>query len=142
MSTSFAKKLSNNDLGKTGSHQAGIAIPKGSGELLAFFPHLADDPDDNPDTWITCVDPDGMEWRMRYVWYNGKRHGRTTRDEYRLAHTAQFLKSWDAVLGDEVVFSSTSEHNRYGIQIVKQHAAPEHSEEPGIIKLTGWRSVY
>ncbi len=39
MNKTISKKLSANDLGLTGSHQAGILVPK-STELQNFFPKL------------------------------------------------------------------------------------------------------
>jgi len=62
----FLKILSANDTGLTGGHQAGILVPKGDRELLAFFPAL--DPGlENPDTWLDVTDEDGQPRRLRWV---------------------------------------------------------------------------
>ena len=150
MDHSFAKLLSKNDTGETTGHQSAIAIPKKNGEVLAFFPHLPDYPDRNPECTLTCVDQDGTEWELRYIWYNGKRHGRSTRDEYRLCKTTPLLKSWNARSGDEIVFRSTSDPSRFLVSLLRHRStgvephAPENPEanDPEVIYLTGWRKVY
>ena len=93
-STFVTKKLSANDIGKTGSHQAGIHIPKEE-ILLSFFPYL--DPEDyNPsvEIHVICEELEEM-YLLRFVYYNGK-----TRDEYRLTRMTQLLRELGAVEGD------------------------------------------
>ncbi|MDC0048734.1 restriction endonuclease [Verrucomicrobia bacterium] len=136
----FGKILSKNDTGETDSHQAGIAIPKSNGELLDFFPSLKNTPDNNPDCWITCEDTDRTKWKMRYIWYNGKLHGRSTRNEYRLSHSTSFIKSWNAKSGDEVIFESTKNPFYFKIKLNKKKETT--SDKSDVIKLTGWRKVY
>ena len=100
---SVSKILSANDLGATGTHQAGIAIPKRP-ELLEFFPHL--DPDMfNPSCEVTVLDLSRGEWFMfRYIYYNGKLHGLSTRNEYRLTGMTRLLRLLDAQVGDTLIF--------------------------------------
>ncbi len=62
------KVLTANDLGTTGSHQAGIHIPK---SVREHFPSL-DDSTLNPDRWIEIHLPDGAIQNTRFVHYNNK----------------------------------------------------------------------
>ena len=136
----FGKTLSDTDTGKNGTHQAGIVIPKSNGELLNFFPALENNPYKNPDCWITCEDPEGEKWKMRYIWYNGKLHGRSTRNEYRLTHSTSFMKLWNAETGDEIVFESTSHPLFYKIKIIKNNNGVDNTND--VIILRGWRKIY
>ena len=145
----FRKKLSANDTGETESHQAGLAIPKTNPELLAFLPYL--DPEKiNPDCFITCIDENDERHRFRFIYYNGRVHGTSTRNEYRLTHTTGFIKENRAKEGDHFEISSNDD-GTYAIRIVKA----EGTEDPGstpefetnaagqpVIRLTGWRKLY
>ena len=148
MKKSFFKILRGNDTGATGSHQAGVAIPKSNRELLDFFPFL-NPKEDNPDAWITCIDPNQEKWEMRYIYYNGKLTGKSTRDEYRLTHTTKFLSLWGAKTGDKMVFESTSQCGVYLISIQDQKETDSSEEKrgattsrPPVIKLKGWHRAY
>ena len=118
MNTSYEKILTKNDTGETGAHQAGIAVPKKNQALLDFFPPL-DQEQFNPDTWIVCTDPDGVQWEMRYIYYNGKTFSpaKSTRNEYRITHMTKFFSRWGAKSGDSVVFTSTDTPNIFKIRI-------------------------
>ncbi|MBX9708389.1 MAG: hypothetical protein K2X61_10690 [Caulobacteraceae bacterium] len=135
----FSKLLSANDLGITGGHQAGILVPKGDPELLAFFPFL--DPSvENPDAWIFATDEHGEERRLRYVWYNRKRHGKGTRDEYRITYLTEYLRASGARPGDSLAFRGTLGSGLYAIEVVRAESGP--AAEPGVIRLSGWRRVH
>lgn len=142
--TIFAKKLGANDIGKTGSHQAGIHVPKSDPVLLSFFPKL-DSGTLNPDTWISCRDNKGEDWRFRFVYYNNKIH-RTggTRNEYRLTHMTAFLNQALAQPGDLLVFTATEVPNHYQISIEKEplRVAERESDLPDVIRLSGWHRVH
>jgi Restriction endonuclease EcoRII, N-terminal len=140
--TSFAKLLSANDVGLTGGHQAGIHVPKGSRELLAFFPFL-DPALPNPDAWISALDDVGTEWVLRFVYYNNRLHGTGTRNEYRITHLTKCLRDMQARPGDQLVFSSTQELGHYLLRL--ERAAPRGHAAPvsaGVIQLCGWRRVH
>lgn len=136
------KALTANDVGTTGSHQAGIAVPK-QRELLEFFPTL-DASVKNPDAWIFCQDPDGQVWKLRFIYYNNKLHDpEGTRNEYRLTHLTLFLKQNKAQVGDVVRFTTTEEPNRYLISL--DHPGEVEKRErvdPDVIRLRGWRRVH
>lgn len=89
------KTLTPNDIGRTGSHQAGIHVPLG---IADYFPTLLEEVL-NPSTWITVVGEGGQRWRWRWIYYNNALHGHGTRNEYRLTHTASFLKGSGANSG-------------------------------------------
>ena len=137
----FAKILSNNDLGNTGSHQAGMLIPKRNTELIAFLPHL--DPSvKNPDTWLNCIDQFGNSWKFRYIFYNNKLHDPNgTRNEYRITHMTKFFKQSGAVEGEEI-FLSKDEMNVYSIYINQSDTQPKRDKNSNKIKLKGWRKIY
>ena len=141
MSQSYEKILTPNDTGETGGHQAGIAVPKQNLELIAFFPQLATETF-NPDIWITCDDPDGQLWEMRFVYYNGKTFSprKSTRNEYRVTHMTKFFSKWNARSGDSVIFTATKLEGNYRISIKK--APAEDSSTPKPIALRGWKAVY
>jgi hypothetical protein len=141
---SFSKTLSANDVGKTGAHQAGILVPKGDQELLAFFPCL-DVGVKNPDAWIYCTDETGIQRRFRFVYYNNKLHDeKGTRNEYRLTYMTAYLKEMRAQEGDALEFSRTDGASSYSIRLVKkQEAVAELRDGPVRIKITaGWRRVH
>jgi hypothetical protein len=70
----LVKLLTGNDVGSTGSHQAGVHVPK---PLVSYFPPLAEG-EFNPDTWLEVSDGE-RSWRWRYIHYNNEVHGIGTR---------------------------------------------------------------
>ncbi len=100
----IGKILSPNDVGKTGSHQVGIYIPKVD-EVLNFFPAL--DPDEiNPQILLDFeYDRDGTHYEFKFVYYNKALHGLGTRDEYRLTRTTEFFRHSGLQAGMPIVLS-------------------------------------
>ncbi len=79
----FIKRLSANDTGATGTHQAGVYFP---GQVMsAVFPSLNRTDIQNPDTTIrTKIESAGLpEQTLRAIYYNNRHHG-GTRNEKRL----------------------------------------------------------
>lgn len=136
------KVLTANDVGKTGSHQAGIAVPK-QPDLLSFFPAL-DARVKNPDVWIHCQDAGGTLWKVRFVYYNNKLHAPNgTRNEYRLTHITSLLKQQNAQIGDILTFTATSKPKRYLVALNhSKETSKSRNANPDVIKLTGWRRVH
>lgn len=100
-SQTVAKQLSANDVSKTGSHQAGILIPKRA-EILGFFPAL--DPTlVNPRRTLVFSDKAGRKWTFAFIYYNNKLFG-GTRNEYRLTGMTAFFSLNRAKAGEFVVF--------------------------------------
>lgn len=138
---SFSKTLSANDTGLTGGHQAGILVPKGDRELLAFFPHL-DPAVENPDAWIAATDEHGEHRQLRYIYYNKKLHGTGTRNEYRITHLTKYLKAVDARPGDALVFAGAMGSGRYSMRLERSWGVQEAAAAFGVIRLSGWRRVH
>ncbi|MDA7524932.1 restriction endonuclease [Verrucomicrobia bacterium] len=139
MTETYEKQLSANDLGRTGGHQAGTHIPKGNKDLVTFLPQL-DLTKYNPFEWMVCVDPDGDQWKMKYIHYNNKLHGEGTRDEIRITHTARFFRRWHARVGDFFVLSKKPNESLFNISVKKQKE--EEGAFTGVIKLRGWKRVF
>lgn len=143
MSKSYRKQLTANDTGDTGGHQAGICVPRDDKALLSFFPSL-DATDFNPDSWLYCEDETGKLWRMRYVYYNGKLHGRNTRNEYRITHTTKLFRKWGAKPGDFMIFTGSDRTLHYKVRLEKrdEEGITKDNPIPGLIVLRGWSRVY
>ncbi|WP_353893750.1 type II restriction endonuclease [Proteinivorax hydrogeniformans] len=92
-SLAFCKFVSANDVGATGTHQAGIYIPKNSYEILFDRPGVKGE---NKDKYVKIRWQDDFETDSRFIWY-----GRGTRSEYRVTRFGKgfpFLQ--DEYLGD------------------------------------------
>lgn len=99
MSSRVTKKLSANDVGYTGAHQAGINVPK-AGPMVGFFP-LLNPREFNPRATLRAIDFHTNDmFDLEYIYYNGKLHGRSTRNEYRLTGLSKFFRNHHAVAGD------------------------------------------
>ena len=102
-----SKILSANDLGLTGSHQAGILVPKDE-RILRFFPRLPDDRL-NPSKIISCSIPALSRYcEFRFIYYNNKIVGGGTRNEYRLTRMTASLRDLGAHVEDILIFSKDS----------------------------------
>jgi hypothetical protein len=140
----FRKLLSANDVGNTGSHMAGILVPKGEGELLAFLPPL-DPAVLNPSAWIDCVTEEGLELKFRYIYYNNKFHAPNgTRNEYRITHMTKYLRDANADESDVFEISREGGIGPYYIRIIKAESVKQSSDTDGPvrIKLSGWRRIH
>jgi hypothetical protein len=141
----FTKKLSANDVGATGAHQAGILVPKSDIDLLNFFPQL-DGKIKNPDAWIHCIDEHGMTRKFRYIYYNNKAHDEDgTRNEYRITHMTTYFKSIGAKEGDIFEISKENGSDIYTIKVLVASVEKEEypDDAPVRIKLkTSWKRVH
>lgn len=134
--TTVRKALSANDLGKTGSHQAGILVPKVK-EMLAFFPRL-DPKVKNPRATIVLREAgDGARREFNFIYYNGKLFG-GTRNEYRLTCMTAYLRESGAAIGDEIVISM-DEGASYLIDVVRSNAQNSRLDEDVIVLSGGWK---
>lgn len=129
------KKLSANDLGKTGTHQAGILVPK-QGSILSFFPSL-DPHERNPRQRLVVRESnDGTRWEFNYIYYNNKLFG-GTRNEYRLTGMTAFLRSLGAKVDDELILSK-DERGSYRVSL--QRASALWVQDSGSMTLRGgWK---
>jgi hypothetical protein len=105
MRSRVEKTLSANDVGLTGTHQAGILVPK-KPAILELFPVLAT-ARKNPRAHVTVLDPAGHLWQFEFIYYNNAFFG-GTRDEYRLTGMTEFLRRHKAAPGDRLVFEKTT----------------------------------
>lgn len=102
MNSTVEKVLSANDTGETGTHQAGLLVPK-SILNLQFFPKL--DPSiKNPRCVIDLRDAAGDEWTFNLIYYNNKLFG-GTRNEYRLTCVTEFIRRYSLKVGDTVILA-------------------------------------
>lgn len=136
-SARITKKLSANDIGKNGSHQAGMHIPKDP-SILEFFPALKAT-EKNPRVSLTLSEPDAItRWTFNFIYYNNKFFG-GTRNEYRLTGMTKFLAARNANVGDVVVLSK-GHGNKLVIEVIRNDQfATEHDE---ILVLSGgWKVI-
>ena len=132
----FEKVLSRNDTGQSGSHQAGILVPKGNQELISFFPPL-EGSEKNPDAMIDCLDEEGRWWRFRYIYYNNKLHDPGgTRNEYRITRMTKYLRYIGAFDGQSLVFEKM-EDGTYKLRLQVEPAG-----DLGVTRLSGWRQIH
>lgn len=109
------KVLSSNDVGSTGGHQSGVVIPKSvaSGD---FFPHLDPEALNPRQTLFAIVQPSNKSISLNYIYYNGKIHKTSTRNEYRLTGISSFLKDVGAQEGDKLIFTRVAS-DRYSLRL-------------------------
>jgi hypothetical protein len=136
------KVLTANDVGSTGGHQAGIAVPK-TKEAMGFFPRL--DPNAlNPRMLIRFGDrASGTPIDLTYVYYNGKLHGSSTRNEYRLTGMTRYLRDRGALEGDILSFVR-SDSDAYSLEFKSSSlpAIASMSSDDDIIVLSGrWKTI-
>ncbi len=129
---SVAKILSPNDCGITGTHQAGILVPKQS-ELLDFFPSL-DAAEYNPRKTVRCRDQADKLWQFAFIYYNNRLFG-GTRNEYRLTRMTRFIREAGLKPGDKVLFSKL-EPDEYAIRY--QRAGARKFQESGLVLGNNW----
>lgn len=100
------KILSPNDLGLTGTHQAGMLVPKRR-EILRVFPRL-DESTMNPTAIFDAVDPNGKWWSLAFKHYNNALFTKGTRNEYRVTRLTRLLHEADLRVGDRIRFTRDS----------------------------------
>jgi hypothetical protein len=139
MTREARKKLSPNDAGKTGTHQAGILVPKES-EILSFFPTLEKGIKNPRQTIVMFEEKDNTRWEFSYIHYNNKLFG-GTRNEYRLTGMTNYLRSANANTDDIVTFSKNNDHS-YTIDIIRSKNANKEGLVGDTLVLTsGWTII-
>lgn len=122
MITSVCKILTKNDLGITGSHQAGICVPRDLANK-GFFPDL-DSTKYNPRASV-AVQIKGRKYIFNYIYYNNRLFGLGTRNEYRITGITKFLKAEGAQEGNRLQF--LRDHEAYSYEI-KLHRGTDNNE--------------
>lgn len=140
MNRVVVKILSKNDLGLSGSHQAGILVPK---ELVKeeFFPRL-DEEEFNPHCMIVFFVGD-KKYEFNYIHYNSKVFGTGTRNEYRLTRLSRFYKDFGCGLGDRLVFSFSEKLERYYLSVkkieqVEREIVQEYTKDHPLVIHANW----
>ena len=136
MSYIVEKELSENDTGETGTHQAGILIPKGDQHILSFFPALSKNIK-NPRAVVDLLDDTGKVWSFNFIYYNGKFHG-GTRNEYRLTGLTEFIRTFNLKAGDTIIFEKVSER-----QSRIRYRRKDQPSKEGVVRLGlgSWRVI-
>jgi hypothetical protein len=137
--TSVEKKLSANDTGETGGHQAGLLIPREQ-KMLKFFPKL--DPTlYNPRCVIDVMDDSDREWPFNYIYYNNFLHGRGTRNEYRLTGMTAFLRENLLKTGDSLIFEHSG-GRKYRVRLRRKSAVEVTPDGRKVLRLSGnWMMI-
>jgi len=130
MNMKISKKLSANDIGTTGSHQAGILIPK-IPEILSFFPRL--DPNaQNPRVKISVSEVDqDFKWIFNFIYYNNL-FTAGTRNEYRLTGMTRYLRDVAAESGDEIIFHK-NEQDKIFVGLKKQYEPLKYLNDNNVV---------
>ena len=139
MKMEIRKKLSANDIGSTGGHQAGILVPKDQ-HILSFFPKL-DGSVKNPRMTLVVYDRTARtRWEFNFIYYNNRLFG-GTRNEYRLTCMTQYLRAIDAKVSDELVFSR-DENASFEVDIHRASRASTYTMDGETMVLgRGWTLV-
>lgn len=140
MTTEIRKKLSANDVGKTGGHQAGILVPKEK-HILSFFPEL-DSTVKNPRMTLVMFErTNRARWEFNFIYYNSKLLKQGTRNEYRLTCMTEYLRAIGAKGDDELVFSR-DENASYEVDILRANREGESSMYGDTLVLgSGWTVI-
>jgi len=72
----------------------------------------------------------GVEYPVNFIYYNGKLHGTSTRNEYRLTGILPFLRDQSAQDGDFLVLERGADSG-YRVSIIQ--SVPDHAD---VIKIT------
>ena len=133
MIKSALKRLSENDVGETNSHQAGFLIPK---EFVnnGLFEVL---PTDilNPRLKLRVTDlTDGSNLYLSYIFYNNRYFG-GTRFEYRLTGLTRWIKNHGLRSGDFLQITRTDKHD-YSFDILKGE------RKPSTLSTESWVALY
>lgn len=135
--TAIAKRLSANDTGDTGGHQAGILVPKDPA-ILSFFPQV-DSSTKNPRHRLVFRDESGIRWEFAFIYYNNVHFG-GTRNEYRLTRMTAYIRSNGLKPGDEITLSRDPELATLSVSY--RRATGIVRTPSGALKLgTTWREI-
>ena len=133
----ITKILSANDTGDSGSHQAGILIPKDP-RVLSFFPPL-DRGIKNPRHHLVFYDIDDVRWEFAFIHYNNKFFG-GTRNEFRMTRMTSFIRSHGLKPGDRLTLKRECESGRRTVDYDRETAAPEASTGRLILG-SNWKEI-
>jgi hypothetical protein len=130
---SALKRLSENDVGETNSHQAGFLIPK---EFVknGLFQELSKS-ELNPRLKLRILDlTDNTNIYVSYIFYNNRFFG-GTRFEYRLTGLTRWIKNHGLKSGDFLKITRTDSHD-YSVEILKGE------RKPSTLSTESWIALY
>ena len=133
MISSALKRLSENDVGETNSHQAGFLIPK---EFVrnGLFEELSNQ-SLNPRLRLRILDlSDNSEVFASFIFYNNRFFG-GTRYEYRLTGLTRWIKNHGLRSGDVLHLTRTGKHE-YSVDVLKG------SRKPSTLSEESWVALY
>ena len=139
MTTVISKKLSANDIGANGAHQAGVLVPK-SKDILSFFPTLNTAIKNPRMTLLVRELADGTKWEFNFIYYNNVQFG-GTRNEYRLTCMTKYLRSIDAKVGDELTFSKDENGSIFVDYIRKNNTSAQVNDDGVLVLSGGWKII-
>jgi hypothetical protein len=134
MSLGAIKRLSENDVGETKSHQAGFLIPK---EFVknGLFSELSNEVL-NPRLRLRLCDlMDGSEIYVSYIYYNNRIFG-GTKLEYRLTGLTAWIKKHGLKSGDLLQINRIDVHD-YTVEVLKGERKPSNLSSESWIALYG-----
>lgn len=141
VATSIRKTLSATDVGAARTHQAGILIPKDS-SVQRFLPKL-DAVATNPSVRLLISLPQLNRWtEWRYVYYNGRLHGTSTRNEYRLTGMTADLRELSATPGDILEFTKAADGDLCVSVLPRAFKIDVGEEERTVVLASGWKLVF
>lgn len=128
------KTLSANDLGVTGTHQAGVHVPK-QREILDFFPPLPSD-EKNPRACVVVREKaSGARWEFNFIYYNNRLFG-GTRNEYRLTGVTRFLRELAPLPGDQLLLTKDQNGSIY-VELLRHGRVSQPIVQDGVLVLGG-----
>lgn len=136
MKMRIRKRLSGNDVGITGGHQAGILVPKDE-RILSFFPKLPAGTKNPRAKLVVREKSDGTRWEFSFIYYNNRLYG-GTRNEYRLTCMTAYLRSVNAQAGDELVFSKDASGSIHVELSRTESRRPALNSEGVLVLGSGW----
>lgn len=130
----ISKILSANDTGETGTHQAGMLVPK-SNEILGFFPKLTTEIK-NPRVKLRFLDGSNCAWDFMFIYYNNK-YFSGTRNEFRLTGMTAFIRENNLKTGDKIILSKDVNNER----TISYERVKEISENPVLKLNNSWKVI-
>lgn len=135
----ISKKLSANDIGLTGGHQAGILVPKDP-VVLNFFPVLTSVTKNPRLTLVVRELDDNSRWEFNFIYYNNKFFG-GTRNEYRLTCMTKYLKAVAAKVDDDLIFQM-DENGSIFVHCDRSNGVESGMNTDGVLVLgSGWKVI-
>lgn len=133
------KVLSDNDVGLTGGHQAGILIPK-LPEIRSLFPAL-DARQKNPRARLLFREnSNGAQWTFNFIYYNNRLFG-GTRNEFRLTGMTEYLRAVSAKPGDSLAFSRDSDGSLFIDCLRAGSVACQDTPDDILVLRSGWKYI-